>query len=415
MIDNLVKKGLVFAIIVLFISISINPSSAVDNVNKPSILVSDDNTLYVGGNGPDNYTRIQDAIDNASYGDWIYVYSGDYHESLIIYKTLRLIGENQESTKIYGDISVREDNVEIRGFTITQSTVFDNTKNCSILSCLIHSSYVGVKLSGCTNTSIINCAIWNCSNGIFLSYTNSLGNAGNSISNNIIYDNAYGINFEHWTYYHYSNQISGNHILNNIHGIFMITALENEISFNIIENNTYGISIVMCTCGGGGNLIHHNSFFNNNEDGSDMGGNYWYLNYWDNYPGIDANHNGIGDTAYEDDRFPLMKPSTDPTLPFTAIFIVPEPRSLYYWGQRVCSFPMTFILGSTPIIFDVTTPLLLNKIDFSIGFSFKASFIERPYIYYWWNRSFFIYRIRITAYTYEGDLSHASLFVWKIF
>jgi hypothetical protein len=31
------------------------------------------NTLYVGGNGQGNYTRIQDAINNASYGDTVFV------------------------------------------------------------------------------------------------------------------------------------------------------------------------------------------------------------------------------------------------------------------------------------------------------------------------------------------------------
>jgi len=395
------------------VGISNTPVTA-QNTGRP-LPAKTGNWLYVGGIGPGNYTSIQDAIDNATGGDCIFVYSGEYHESLFIYKTLRLIGENQESTMIYGNIKVREDNVEIRGFTITQGTIFDKTKNCSISSCLINSSYVGVNLSGCTNTSIINCAIWNCSNGIFLSYTSSLGNVGNSISNNTIYDKEYGINFEHWTYYHYSNLITENHISNNSIGVFMITALKNEISFNIIENNTDGISIFMCTCGGGGNLMHHNSFLNNNKDASDMGRNYWYLNYWDDYSGSDINYDGIGDTAYGNDRFPLMRPYTDSTLPFTALFIVPQPRSLHYWGQRVCSFPLTVVIGPTHIIFDVTTPLRLNKIDFSLGFLFTASFVDRPFTYYWWNLSFFLYRVRITAYTYEGDVSHASLFAWKIF
>ena len=40
------------------------------------------NTLYVGGSGPGNYTRIQDAIDNASDGDTVFVYddSSPYFE-----------------------------------------------------------------------------------------------------------------------------------------------------------------------------------------------------------------------------------------------------------------------------------------------------------------------------------------------
>jgi len=36
-------------------------------------------TLYVGGNGVGNYSSIQDAIDSASDGDTVYVYSGIYY------------------------------------------------------------------------------------------------------------------------------------------------------------------------------------------------------------------------------------------------------------------------------------------------------------------------------------------------
>ena len=38
------------------------------------------NILYVGGSGPGNYTKIQDALDNATEGDTVYVYSNTYYE-----------------------------------------------------------------------------------------------------------------------------------------------------------------------------------------------------------------------------------------------------------------------------------------------------------------------------------------------
>ena len=40
--------------------------------------ISNDNTLYVGGSGEGNYTKIQDAIDDASDGDIVFVYNGTY-------------------------------------------------------------------------------------------------------------------------------------------------------------------------------------------------------------------------------------------------------------------------------------------------------------------------------------------------
>ena len=42
--------------------------------------------LYVGGNGPNNYTTIQQAITNATNGDTVFVYddSSPYFEHIII-------------------------------------------------------------------------------------------------------------------------------------------------------------------------------------------------------------------------------------------------------------------------------------------------------------------------------------------
>jgi pectin methylesterase-like acyl-CoA thioesterase len=48
--------------------------------------------IFVDWNGTGNYTTIQAAIDNATVGDTIYVWDGEYHEKIIINKTLTLIG-----------------------------------------------------------------------------------------------------------------------------------------------------------------------------------------------------------------------------------------------------------------------------------------------------------------------------------
>jgi parallel beta-helix repeat protein len=58
--NNVVKKELTVGIILLFVGTTIIPSTA-QNIEKSS---SRGNWLYVGGNGPGNYARIQDAIDN---------------------------------------------------------------------------------------------------------------------------------------------------------------------------------------------------------------------------------------------------------------------------------------------------------------------------------------------------------------
>ena len=53
------------------------------------------NWLYVGGSGPGNYTRIQDAINASSDGDTVFVLNRIYYE---IYKSGQInysLGENQ--------------------------------------------------------------------------------------------------------------------------------------------------------------------------------------------------------------------------------------------------------------------------------------------------------------------------------
>ena len=99
---SILRKTLVSIIILFFLCSNINFSIADDISKKSSFTESDFKTLYVGGSGEDNYTKIQDAIDDANNGDTVYVFddSSPYNERIEIDKTINLIGENRDSTKI---------------------------------------------------------------------------------------------------------------------------------------------------------------------------------------------------------------------------------------------------------------------------------------------------------------------------
>ena len=58
--------------------------------------------FYVGGGGPGNFTRIQDAIDNASNGDTVFVFdeSSPYYEHVIVDKRIRKQQSSMATTPV---------------------------------------------------------------------------------------------------------------------------------------------------------------------------------------------------------------------------------------------------------------------------------------------------------------------------
>ena len=109
-------------------------------------------TLYVGGGGGGNYSKIQWAIDNSTTGDSVYVYNGTYYENVIVNKTINLTGESRDNTIIdAGDsgivVYVNASWVNITGFNVTgcdwneAGVQLLNNQNCKIFnkpgSCLV--------------------------------------------------------------------------------------------------------------------------------------------------------------------------------------------------------------------------------------------------------------------------------------
>ena len=91
------KKLLVVGVIVLFLGVAFAPSTGATDVKRNTISTAKGDTLYVGGNGTGNYSKIQDAINDSSDGDTVYVYddSSPYYENLIVDKPITLKGENK--------------------------------------------------------------------------------------------------------------------------------------------------------------------------------------------------------------------------------------------------------------------------------------------------------------------------------
>jgi len=343
-------KGLAVGSVLLFIGTCIIPAT-VQNIKKPSYPTLRGIWLYVGGSGPGNYTKIQDAIDDVSDGDNIFVFNGTYYENIFINKEIRLLGADKNNTIIDGSsnnesiIIIQANNVYIGNFTIRNSSSFyrgiffqQNYDGSSIIDNIIKNIRGALVLSNSRHLNIsrniiinnyINPAvdlinssdniisrnivlhtseyssdsislIANSNNNTIIGNTIDSGDFGIDIafsSNyNKIYKNSirkchYGIDLS-GAYY---NEISSNTITENDLGIFLVWYTDhNTINNNTILNNINGIR-AETTSNSSNNTIYHNNFLNNTLQAyvSNSCSNKWDNgypscgNYWDDYSGVD--------------------------------------------------------------------------------------------------------------------------------
>jgi len=258
------RKGLVIGILILLIGVNIGSSFAGDaDVKTISSVSFDGNTIYVGGSGPNNYTMIQSAIDDAVDGDTVFVYddSSPYYENIIVDKSINLVGENNSKTVIDGNRSVY---VSVDWVNISEFTI-----QC------------GIFLDSCGNNIISDNIICNRSwSGIELSYS-----CNNIITDNKILGNVHGIELFHSS----NNIITGNIIISNIGIIILSSSSNNNITGNKISNCFFGIMLVFSSK----NIIEKNNFIGNIRHAifSDLWRNIlikncWDSNYWDNWIGF---------------------------------------------------------------------------------------------------------------------------------
>jgi parallel beta-helix repeat protein len=251
------EKNVVIGIIILIVGISIVPNVVSKNKINEYIIVVDHNRAY--------YSNIQDAIDNASNGDTIYVSSGVYYENIIVDKMISLVGENKSTTIIDGGnkgtvVYISADSVNINGFTIRNSEVAVKAAGIYVISnfCSINNNIItneleygnayGLFLSNASNNSIIKNNIENnYQAGIHMEHSSN-----NKITSNIIYNNLLGSISLGWSSDY--NKISNNS-LNDLLCICLLECYCNIISYNNIL--TYGIGVLLA------NSSYNEIIFNN--------------------------------------------------------------------------------------------------------------------------------------------------------
>ncbi|MGB9854585.1 MAG: CARDB domain-containing protein [Candidatus Bathyarchaeales archaeon] len=271
----------------------------IGDANYPRIWIVDDD-------GPADFHTIQEAVNAASSGDTILVRNGTYHETVVIDKSLSLIGEQRDTTVINGDVSIQTNNVSISGFTA--NSFF---------------------LLSCANATVVD----NVAHEIYLRFSSNNVLCNNVVANNSG-TNAWGLKIE----YSNNNIICNNTIVNNWGGIGFFGSENNLFYGNVIINYAYDVR-------------QDTPYAPNTWDnGYPSGGNYY-----GSYSGVDeksgpyqneTGSDGIGDTPYyipgiagidenNKDRYPLMEPTGPIAFHNVGIISVLPSTKVAYIGQVV--------------------------------------------------------------------------------
>ena len=331
--------------------------------------------IRVGAGG--EYRTISEAVKTAQPGDTVLVGPGTYSENIVVDKPLTVVSTNGASATVVKAADTSKDvfvlsgsGITIQGFTVTagkMGVTFGRTSNCVLTACVMNGNVFAVYLSGATGNLVSNNNLNGNGFGIYLD-----GSSGNKLSNNSasnekgggenasLSDGIYmfNSNANNVTRCDLSNnQNFGASLFNSKNNAFSNNTLSSNAQFGVrlrdgADNNRFSFNTFKANTENGvligdsqANTFYFNNFLAEKSDFYTQEGNninstkeltYTYGgnvftgfvgNYYSNYVGSDGDRNGIGDTPFSQDKYPLIKPienygtvqpTPTPTAPATA-------------------------------------------------------------------------------------------------
>jgi parallel beta-helix repeat protein len=195
-------------------------------------------TWTVDDDGPADFSKMQDAINAANSGDTIYVYNGTYYESIVVNKTLLLIGENRAATIIDANgtgnvVVIQADNSTAEGFTIRNGgfgvAIMGNSTNRYTGNVVAGNTFINdadaIALSTCDKNTVANNTFENNGFNIIVGWINPLAS---------------------WDVTSNNNTIVRNNVTQGLEGIIILNSTDNIVSENNVSNITdKGITFLM--------------------------------------------------------------------------------------------------------------------------------------------------------------------------
>ena len=251
-------------------------------------------TLYVGGSGPGNYTRIQDAVDMAHDGDTVFVFddSSPYNEHVVIKHAITLRGEAKETTVIDGMSGAHTLAINASGCTVSGFSIRNTAPNFAGINIAADMTTIEDTIISYNDYGIATFWIQNkffqgitIRNNTFFS-NRFAGIAMTQLANSTITQNTFTdiVNFSaiHLVYSH-SVLISNNRMTHNNYGLTLYGCRQCLVTGNNVTGNTQcGIALLDSQ----GNSIVANNFIGNKRNAKFVTliqhfGNHWDGNYWD--------------------------------------------------------------------------------------------------------------------------------------